>query len=107
MLAYDKAEVSVVLHAAEILRKYQTKIQINVSQFCKQIGISRKNAYKHKKNNDIENEQLKQKNEQLKLENAELKQRLEIYEEKSKDDALAKDCLEILVALNKDKEKKR
>lgn len=107
MLTYDKAEVSVVLHAAEILRKYQTKIQINVSQFCEQIGISRKNAYKHKNKNELENQQLKQENEQLKLENTELKKQLKQNDDKGKDADLYKDCLDILTALNEDKKKKR
>ena len=103
---YDKAEISVVLHAAEILRKYQTRMQINVSQFCKQIGISRKNAYKHKGNIDIDNQRLEQQIEQLNHENARLKQRLKASEQKGNDADLYKQCLDILVAFNKDTKKK-
>ena len=53
MSDYSKKEIALVLKTAELLRKKHSSELINVSQFCKEAGISRKNAYKHKQNIDF------------------------------------------------------
>jgi hypothetical protein len=43
-------EIALILKAAELLKQKGCSQKINVQQFCEDVGISRKNAYKHKKN---------------------------------------------------------
>ena len=45
---WNSAEIAYVLKAAELLKREATFPKINISRFCNEIGISRKNAYKHK-----------------------------------------------------------
>lgn len=42
-------EIAQVLKTAEILQQKGSVLKINVSSFCAEIGLSRKNAYKHKR----------------------------------------------------------
>ncbi len=49
MPTYTSEEISAVLNSAEILHNKGATEKINISRFCKEAGISRKNAYKHKK----------------------------------------------------------
>ena len=48
MSTYTKEEIALVLQIAELLKTKGSSLKINVSQFCKEANISRKNAYKHK-----------------------------------------------------------
>jgi len=43
-------EIAHVLKAAELLNQKDSAQKLNVAALCEEIGISRKNAYKHKKN---------------------------------------------------------
>ena len=61
MSTFSKEEISAVLHVAEILKKKGSSEKINVSRFCKEAGISRKNAYKHKKKINISVDSLEEK----------------------------------------------
>jgi len=61
MTTCSKEEISAVLHTAEILKRSGFSEKINVSRFCEEAGISRKNAYKHKKNIDVSVDSLAQK----------------------------------------------
>jgi len=42
-------EIAQILKAAELLRAKRAGQRLNVVAFCRQIGLSRKNAYKHKR----------------------------------------------------------
>ncbi len=45
MSTYTKEEVALVLQTAELLNKKGSSEKINISQFCREAQISRKNAY--------------------------------------------------------------
>jgi len=42
-------EIAQVLKTAEMLRHKGSALKLNVSSFCAEVGLSRKNAYKHKR----------------------------------------------------------
>jgi len=45
-------EIAHVLKAAELLNQKDSAQKLNVAALCEEMGISRKNAYKHKKNHE-------------------------------------------------------
>jgi hypothetical protein len=58
-------EIAQVLKTAELLKQKGSAQKINVAVFSSEIGLSRKNAYKHKHNHEQSAESLKQKLESL------------------------------------------
>lgn len=58
-------EIAHVLQIAELLRRKGVGQKINVAAFCQEIGLSRKNAYKHKKQHEQSLLSLQQQLEQL------------------------------------------
>lgn len=50
MADFTSEEIAQILQTAELLRSKGSAQKINIQQFCKEAGISRKNAYKHKSN---------------------------------------------------------
>ena len=59
MSTYTKKEIAAILQTAELLKRKGSSERINISQFCREAGISRKNAYKHKRNIDLSEDGLK------------------------------------------------
>lgn len=58
-------EIAQVLKTAELLKQKGSAQKINVAAFSNEIGLSRKNAYKHKHNHEESAESLKQQLENL------------------------------------------
>jgi hypothetical protein len=107
MSACSKEEISAVLHAAEILKRNGFSEQINVSRFCEQAGISRKNAYKHKKKINVSVDSLEQKVRHLQQEKHEIADKLELAEKRAREADLYWELRNILVALNHDAKKNK
>jgi hypothetical protein len=105
MSTFSKEEISAVLHVAEILKNKNIGEKINVSRFCRQAGISRKNAYKHKKNIDVSIPSLEEKVHQLEQEKAEIESKLHLAEIQAGKADLYWRLRNILVALNRDVKK--
>lgn len=105
MSTFSKEEIAAVLQAAEILNKRGCGEKINVSRFCKEAGISRKNAYKHKKNIDLSMPSLKEKVRQLEQKKAEIESKLHHAEMRARDADLYWKLRTILVELNQDVKK--
>jgi hypothetical protein len=99
---FTKEEISAILRAAEVLKKKESSEKINVSRFCKEAGISRKNAYKHKKKINISVDSLEEKNRELEHERARLHEKLKSAEQRAREADLFWECRNILVALNND-----
>ena len=106
MSQYTKEDISAVLHAAEILNKNNSGQKINISQFCKEAGISRKNAYKHKNKINISVAGLEQQIQQLEAAKEQIEQQLEQAQLRAREADLYWECRSILVALNRDNKKK-
>ncbi len=105
MPTFSKEEIATVLHAAEILKQKGSDEKINVSQFCREAGISRKNAYKHKKNIYPEASSLEEKVRRIEQEKAEIENKLAHAEERAREADLYWELRNILVALNRDVKK--
>lgn len=58
-------EIAQVLKTAELLKQKGSTQKINVATFSSEIGLSRKNAYKHKNNHEQSAESLKRQLESL------------------------------------------
>jgi phage gp16-like protein len=63
-------EIAQVLKTAELLKQKGSAQKINVAAFSGEIGLSRKNAYKHKHNHEQLAETLKQQLESLQSQHA-------------------------------------
>lgn len=50
--SWTPEEIAQVLKAAELLKQKDSAQKLNVAALCEEIGVSRKNAYKHKKNHE-------------------------------------------------------
>lgn len=98
----SKDEISVVLQAAEILKRNGFSEKINVSKFCQEAGISRKNAYKHKKRIDVSLESLEAKIKELEAEKKQIENKLEHAEKRALEADLYWELRNILVTLNAD-----
>ena len=102
MSTFSKEEIAAVLHAAEILKQKGSDEKINVSQFCREAGISRKNAYKHKKNIYPDASSLEEKVRRIEQEKAEIESKLAHAEKRAHEADLYWELRNILVALNRD-----
>ena len=97
MSKYTKEEVALVLKTAELLNKKGSSEKINISQFCSEAQISRKNAYKHKKNIEDSNATLREQIEAIAKEKAQIKDKLKLAETRAKEVDLYSGCNEVLV----------
>ena len=102
MSHFTKEEIAAILHAAEILSKKGSAEKINISRFCQEVGISRKNAYKHKKNITISPRMLEEKIKRLEKEKEAIQEKLKHAEKRAQDADIYWELRNILVALNKD-----
>jgi hypothetical protein len=105
MSTFSKEEIAAVLHVAEILKQKGCDEKINVSQFCREAGISRKNAYKHKKNIHPDASSLEEKVRRVEQEKTEIASKLEHAEKRAREADLYWELRNILVALNRDLKK--
>lgn len=103
MSEYTKEEIALVLKAAELLKNKQSTEHINVSQFCKEAGISRKNAYKHKNKIDFSEEAYQARVLELEKAIGEIEQKLELAEVRLQDADLKDDLLGFLREYNLNK----
>lgn len=103
MTDYTKEEIAAVIRVSEILNKRKSSEKINVSEFCKEAGISRKNAYKHK--NKLAPEKQEEKINALIAELEAAATKLELAEKRAKEADLNWQCRNILVELNADYKK--
>lgn len=97
MAKFSKEEIALVLQAAEILNKKGSNAKINISQFCREAGISRKNAYKHKKNTEDSQATLKEQIEVIAKEKAQVEDKLKLAETRANEVDLYSGCNEVLV----------
>lgn len=102
MATYTKQQIALVLHTAELLKQKGSSQTINISTFCGEAAISRKNAYKHKNNIDLSQQKLEQQLQQLKLDNQQLREKLELAEDRAREADLYSELRQILVALHDD-----
>ena len=100
-----KQEVAAILHAAEILQRKGFSEKINVSRFCEEAGISRKNAYKHKKNINVTVDSLEQKIHASEQQKEQIQSKLKHAEKRAREADLYWELRNILVALNNDRKK--
>lgn len=105
MSTLTKEEISAILHAAEILQRKGFSEKINVSRFCEEVGISRKNAYKHKKNINVSVDSLEKRVHELEQEKQKINSKLEHAEKRAHEADLYWEMRNILVALNNDTKK--
>jgi hypothetical protein len=105
MPTFSKEEIAAVLHVAEILKQKGSDEKINISQFCREAGISRKNAYKHKKNIYPDASLLEEKVRRIEQEKAEIESKLAHAEKRAHEADLYWELRNILVALNRDVKK--
>jgi hypothetical protein len=105
MSDYTKEEISEILRTAEILKKKGSSQKLNISEFCKEARISRKNAYKHKKKINPSLEAFEQKVQRLKNEKEDLEKKLHHSEKRAREADLYWQCRCILVELNRDYKK--
>lgn len=63
--SWTHEEIGQVLKVAELLNRKSPGQKFNVSAFCEEIGLSRKNAYKHKRHYEEEITRLRQQLAQL------------------------------------------
>jgi|GEM_PF-2082072 len=106
MADYTKEEIALILQAAEILKKNHSSLKINVSAFCQEAVISRKNAYKHKKKFDFSVSSREEKIKELEAVIEQLEHKLQLAELRAADADLYWELRNILVALNHDYKKK-
>lgn len=102
MATYTKQQIALVLHTAELLKQKGSSQTINISTFCREAAISRKNAYKHKNNMDLSQSCLEEKIQQLEFENQQLHEKLELAEARAREADLYSELRQILVALHDD-----
>ena len=105
MTDYSKEEIALILQAAEILKKNESGQKINISEFCQEADISRKNAYKHKKKVDFSLNTRDQQIRRLEQIVAQLQEKLKNTELRAQEADLYWELRNILVALNDDYKK--
>jgi len=105
MSEYSKEEIALILQAAEILKKKESRQKLNISEFCQEADISRKNAYKHKKKFDFSQHTRDQQIQQLQEIVTQLQEKLKSAELAAEDAELYRELRNILVALNDDYKK--
>jgi hypothetical protein len=106
MSEYSQEEIALILQAAAILKQHDFSQQLNVSQFCREAKISRKNAYKHKQHFDLAQHSRDQQLQQLQARLDQLEAQLKLAERRAADADLYWELRNILVALNADYKKK-
>ena len=105
MSEYTKEEISEILRVAEVLNKKGSSQKFNISKFCKEAGISRKNAYKHKKKIDPSLSAFERKVQRLENDKEDLEQKLHHAEKRAREADLYWQCRCIVVELNRDYKK--
>jgi len=105
MSDYTKEEISEILRVAEVLNKKGSSQKLNISKFCKEAGISRKNAYKHKKKIDPGLSAFEKKVQLLENDKEDLEHKLHHAEKRAHEADLYWQCRCILVELNRDYKK--
>jgi hypothetical protein len=106
MSEYSQEEIALILQAAAILKQHDFSQKINVSKFCREAEISRKNAYKHKQQFDFARHSRDQQLQQQEALIAQLQEQLKLVERRAEDADLYWELRQILVALNADYKKK-
>jgi hypothetical protein len=107
MPTYSKQQIVLVLKAAETLNHQGSSQKINVSTFCREAGISRKNAYKHKNNIDLSQNVVEEQMQQLEWDNQQLREKLKLAEARATEADLHSELRQILVARHDDIKKKK
>lgn len=102
MATYDKQQIAIVLKAAETLNQQGSSQKINVSTFCREAGISRKNAYKHKNKIDLSQNVVEETMQQLELDNQQLREKLKLALARATEADLYSELRQILVARHDD-----
>lgn len=102
MATYSKQQIALVLKAAETLNQQGSSQKINVSTFCREAGISRKNAYKHKNNIDLSQNVVEETMQQLELDNQQLREQLKLALARATEADLHSELRQILVARHDD-----
>jgi hypothetical protein len=102
MTTYTKEEIALILQAAKLLKEKGSSQKINISTLCREAGISRKNAYKHKKRITISLDSLEEKIQQLEKQNKQIQDKLKHSEVRAREADLNWELRNILVALNDD-----
>lgn len=105
MATYTREEIALVLQAAEVLNQKGSSQKINISTFCREVDISRKNAYKHKNNIDTSQSFYQDQLTKLEQDNSQLKEKLKLTESKAQQADLHSDCREFLKQYVKDNKK--
>lgn len=105
MSQYTRAEIAQVLQTAELLNHKDSGEKINISRFCQEAGISRKNAYKHKKNDQQAQNGLTEQIALLEREKAELAAKLQLSEARAHEVDVYRGCNEVLVSAIKHNKK--
>ncbi len=102
MATYTKQQIALVLQTAELLKQKGSSQTINISTFCREAAISRKNAYKHKNNIDLSQSCLEEKIQQLEWDNQQLREKLKLAEARAREADLYSELRQILIALHDD-----
>ena len=105
MSEYTKEDISAILHTAELLNKKGSVQKINISEFCKEAGISRKNAYKHKNNIEISESTYQERIAKLEEDKSQIEQKLELAEARASEADLHSNCREFLKQYLRDNKK--
>ena len=75
-------EIAHVLKTAELLKQKGSAQKLNVAALCDEIGISRKNAYKHKNNHEYTESDLQQQLQELETQHDCDAQKIRLLEER-------------------------
>ena len=102
MSTFTKEEIATILQAAELLKQKGSSEKINIARFCREVGISRKNAYKHKKAINLSPAALEEKLKQLEEQITRIQEKLKKAEKRAQDADIYWEVRNILVELNND-----
>jgi len=102
---YTKEEIALILHTTELLKQKGASQKINISAVCKDANISRKNAYKHKKNINRSERSYQDKLARLEQEHLRILEKLKLAETRALEADLHSDCREFLKQYVKDNKK--
>ena len=102
MSTFTKEEIAAILQAAELLKQKGSKQRLNIAEFCREAGISRKNAYKHKKTINLSPAAYEEKLKHLEEQLTRIQEKLQKAEKRAQDADIYWEVRNILVELNKD-----
>jgi len=102
MSTFTREEIATILQTAELLKQKGSKQRFNIAEFCREAGISRKNAYKHKKAINLSPGAFEEKLKQLEEQITRIQEKLEKAEKRAQDADIYWEVRNILVALNND-----